>query len=308
MKPAILLASAFLLASCTTASPDSTAPSGSPAPSATAAPTPAPDIIAPELGISLGKGWYPYETFHGEAFRWVDNDAQIIVERPLKSPELLSATAEAGPGLGTVRFVLTIRDAAGHVVQTVPVDGKQRLQIALPVQPGHQATFTLHVAGKGKHIPKDPRILSFRVFEIGPDNPVSNARGGPKLQEITRSPNVRIGRNWYPLEHFKGETFRWIDNDAEFIVSSEAVGQKRLRLDVAAGPSIKSPGDFELALEDPSGTQLQVADVHDRGTTYLNLPLHAGTNAFRLHVASTGQKAPHDPRVLDFRVFSLSVE
>jgi len=302
MKPVILLASA-LFVSCSTASPDSTAPQSSPAPSA--APTAGPDIVARDLGIALGKGWYPYESFHGQAFRWVDNDAQIVVGRPLASPERLSVTAEAGPGLGTVKFALSIRDAAGHVVQTVPVDGRERVQIALPVQPGHPATFTLHVAGKGKHVPKDPRILSFRVFEIEPGNP---APSGPKLQEITRSPNVRIGRNWYPLEHFNGETFRWIDNDAEFIVTSDAVGQKRLRLDVAAGPSIKSPGDFELALEDPSGTQLQLADVHDRGTTYLNLPLHAGTNAFRLHVTSTGQKAPHDPRVLDFRVFSLSVE
>jgi hypothetical protein len=265
----------------------------------------ADDIIHDGSGITLGRNWYLHETSGGDGFRWVDNNAEIVVHRPSGNVKKVSLTLEAGPGLGVVKFPLTVLDQDNHTVATVTVVGKQAVRLDLPVQNGRDETFKLHVANGGKRVPKDPRILDFRVFDVADaSNDTAMAPGHP---DILSGSDAHLGANWYPLEQFKGQTFRWIDNNAEIVVHSGGDAQRRLRIDAQAGPSIKSPGNFMIALQDSSGKTIQTAPIKGTGFAYLNLPLHSGDNTFKLHVDSTGKKAPNDPRVLDFRVFNLAV-
>jgi hypothetical protein len=115
--------------------------------------------------LQLGSGWGPIEVFHGQHFRWVENDAHILIT-PQKTGDLeLSMEAEAGPGVGG-QCLLKVLDAAGRQVAAVLVEGKKAGKLFLPVETGKPNEFKLHVDGGGRRIPNDPRILNFRVFQV----------------------------------------------------------------------------------------------------------------------------------------------
>ncbi len=265
------------------------------------------DIVAPSTAVTLGRGWYPYETYRGQHFRWVSNDAQFVVREPTATPVHLAFDVEPGPGLaaGVTMFTLLVNARDGSTLARISVKGRQNAIVSLPVQPGKDSSFSLHVAGGGRHVAKDPRVLNFRVFRIATAKGNQVAPGGA---DIVSDPDVALGKNWYPLEHFGGETFRWVDNDAQVVVTSQSARTRRLKIVAAAGPSIVSPANFSLQLRDKDGRPIQIGKIKARGTVYLELPLAVGSNTFALHADSTGRKAPNDPRVLDFRVFALSVQ
>ncbi len=264
------------------------------------------DIVSPGSGLTLGTGWYLHETSEGTGFRWVNNDAQFVVHRPSGTIKKITIEAEAGPGVGDPKMTLHIVDRGGHEIAQATFDGKQRERFDLPVEAGKDAVFRLHVDGGGKRIPKDPRTLNFRVFAIG--DAASDQALGAGHPDVAGS-GVKLADNWYPLEEYKGEVFRWVDNDAHFDVSSDRQGNRRLKMVVAPGPGLKRPADFVISLRDASGREVQKADVRGRQTVYLNLPLAEGSNRFTLHVDGGGKAGVNgDARTLDFRVFSMSVE
>lgn len=124
------------------------------------------DIVAPDAGIRIGSGWQVLETFHNETFRWVTNDAQILIAAPRAGTQRLKIALASGPGLQGKSFLLQARDPSGRQVAAVQVRGRQTVELFLPVQAGEN-DFRLHVDGGGHATPgKDPRILNFRVFRI----------------------------------------------------------------------------------------------------------------------------------------------
>lgn len=116
-------------------------------------------------GIELGGGWGAVETFKGETFRWVDNDAQIRVTAA-QGDVGLSLVVEPGPGLDGKPFLLKVMDASGHQVAAARVDRRIAVQVFVPVEPGKPNEFRLHVDGGGKPAKGDPRIMNFRVLRI----------------------------------------------------------------------------------------------------------------------------------------------
>ena len=303
------LAFVAVLAGCQTSGsnqPASSSASASPAATSASAKTPSHgDIVQKGGGISLGRGWYAYETYKGRSFRWVDNDATFIVDS--KGPiAKIAIVLEAGPGVGsTGAFTLDVLGQNGSVVAQAQVRGGQPVRFDLPAQAGKN-TYRLHVAGGGKKIATDPRVLNFRVFRIA-DASTDTALGAGH-PDIVSGSDVRLGAHWYPLEQYAGETFRWVDNDAQIIVTSDTAQDRRLKLVAAAGPSIQSPANFLVALNGSDGRLLQAGKIKARGFVYFDLPLKPGSNTFSLHVNSTGKTAPNDARVLDFRVFSLAIQ
>jgi hypothetical protein len=289
----------FVLSACTA----SQAPSGTAetqAPVAVATASAKPDIVAAASGITLGTGWYRYETYAGQNFRWVDDDAKFIVHRTSGGKKTVSFDVEGGPGIGTPTFALHVRDKSGAEVASATVAGHERVSFNVPVESTADATYELHADGGGKPTPHENRILNFRVFSID-DQPSSVVA----KSDIVAESDVRLGKNWGVLEQFAGQTFRWVDNDAEITIDATAEGQKNLLLDVAAGPAVESPNDFSLTLQDASGKTVQTQHVKAIGPASFALPLHKGTNTFRLHVASTGLPTKTDKRVLSFRVFKI---
>ena len=125
----------------------------------------ASDIVySPKL--QLGDAWGVLESFHSERFRWVENDAELLIETPQPRSVVLSLSVEPGPGIGAKSFELKLLDATGNAVGTQRVDGRRSVYFTLPALSGTQYRFRLHTDGGGKRSATDTRILNFRVFKI----------------------------------------------------------------------------------------------------------------------------------------------
>ena len=133
---------------------------------ATAAPTAADssDIVRGS-GLQLGTGWGAIETYKSDTFRWVENDAQLLLTAAKPGDVAISLLVEPGPGVGA-RFLLKMLDASGKLVASVPVEKRGSVKLVVPVAAGTPNEFRLHVDGGGKKDANDPRILNFRVFQI----------------------------------------------------------------------------------------------------------------------------------------------
>ena len=122
------------------------------------------DIAAQDSGIYFGDGWYSIEQYSPkERFRWVDNDAQVVVDLPSDPAPPLILDLEPGPGVGYQPFRLQVRDAAGTVIAETIVAQRLRLELQLPGG-SRRVTFRLHVPMGGAPKSDDPRIMNFRVF------------------------------------------------------------------------------------------------------------------------------------------------
>jgi hypothetical protein len=259
-------------------------------------------------GITIGRGWYRFETYRGARFRWVDNDAVFTIQAPAARLAYVTIRAEGGPGLGTTTFPLRVLDAAGRQVDAVQITAASPRQLLiLPVQPRVENSFRLHVDGGGKHAGKDPRVLNFRVFSMVSGSFAASpppVASGPDVVEAGSA--ITLGSNWYPNEHYKGETFRWVDNNARFTVRSAKTTHAQLKLAVETGPGFSTPS-FTLFLRDGSGNDIESAPVKDRTTVYFTIDLKPGLNEFVLHDEGGGKAAPKDARILNFRVFRIGL-
>jgi hypothetical protein len=122
------------------------------------------DIVR-DSKIRLGSGWGVFETFHAETFRWVDNDAQILIASQKAGDMALSLVVEPGPGVGG-KCLLKALDSTGRQVAAAQINRRAPVRLFLPVEAGKTNEFRLHVDGGGKKTPNDPRILNFRVFQV----------------------------------------------------------------------------------------------------------------------------------------------
>ncbi len=280
----------------------------------------AADIAADGAGLRLGAGWFPLETYAGETFRWVGNDAEVVVERT--DARALTFEVEPGPGVGSKPFTLRVLDGAGAEIMAAEVRGRQRIEIPLPAGLGGSAIFRLHADGGGLPTPSDPRTLNFRVFKLEltgsaasydaaalatlnaiPDIAPTEFRQALDRGEIPTD-GLFVGEGWYPFESLNGETFRWVANDAEIVVTAPSAARE-IDLEIEPGPGLGLQ-PFELQLLDQQGHVVARAQVRGREAVKVALPTTAGQQAvFRLHADGGGLPTPNDSRTLNFRVFRL---
>ena len=260
--------------------------------------------------LTLGRGWYAHETYRGASFRWVDNDAELIVARQPTDRARLAMTVEAGPSLGTTTFVLHVLDYNRHEVASYTVRKRQRLDMTLPVNradandPYAESVFFLHVEGGGKAVQGDPRHLNFRVLTLADLRPIE----GPSSPDIVDPRNfVRLGDHWYPVERAQNRSFRWANNDAEFFVLADKDQSAPLRVLLASGPGVA--GSYDVSLRDAQGKTLGDLKGSGGGDRRFEqtVPLSAGENEFTLHINGGGRRVGSDPhRILNLRVFSIA--
>lgn len=124
----------------------------------------------PVDGLFLGCGWYPFESFAGDSFRWVDNDAELLVMAPSGDRHHLRVEVEPGPSLGETSLPLSLLDEEGRSVSAADVDTRTTVQFSLPLIAGRTARFRLHTDRGGVAVPGDPRVLNFRVFAVAWDS------------------------------------------------------------------------------------------------------------------------------------------
>jgi hypothetical protein len=119
---------------------------------------PPTEIISSASGVSLGENWYPIETWNGETFRWVNNNAELNLDKPRLTMEI-----EPGPGLDSAPFDLLVLDKDNKVLTKTPVMGREFVTVSVLKL---SEKIKLHIEGGGKATPNENRELNFRVFQI----------------------------------------------------------------------------------------------------------------------------------------------
>jgi hypothetical protein len=242
--------------------------------------------------VALGAGWDRLETYRGESFRWVNNDALLYVATLKRFEYQVQVQIEPGPGVGLRPFTLKATED-GKPLADVPVKGRQQVSFTIPAGDPKVHAITLRTNEGGKPAPNDPRVLNFRIFKIA----VSPLPG----DVIPPNAGFRLGTGWYPLESFGGETFRWVNNDAMIEVTGTPGGA--LELEVEPGPGVELK-PLSLTVFDGAGAQLEKFTVRSRQR--ITVPIPPGARppmALRLHVEGGGKTTSQDARVMNFRVF-----
>lgn len=117
----------------------------------------------------------------------------------------------------------------------------------------------------------------------------------------------RLGRNWWNLEALGGAKFRWAKSGAEFYVAAfdPAIHTLKILLEPGPGVGVKP---FTLEVTD-AGSSIAVIEIKGKQTISVSLPPTApAVHRIALYARGGGMVMAGDPRVLDFRVFSIALE
>lgn len=117
--------------------------------------------------IVTGNNWYPVETHDGDTFRWVHNDAELIIGAPSGQYSKISMELEAGPSLARTSFILEVKDFRGRVVAETGVMNRAIVSFDVPLSYNETSIFRLHVDSDDMDIPGETRIMNFRIFLLG---------------------------------------------------------------------------------------------------------------------------------------------
>jgi hypothetical protein len=207
------------------------------------------------------------------------------------------------PRIDNDRFRTEVRVAVdGRSVGQEPLGtGEFALEIPTGGQPGpHRVALSFSETQK---LPGgDGRSVGAKLAFVG-FQAVAGKHAGSEI--VRRGSGIRLGPEWGPLEIFKGETFRWVGNDASIFVTGLQTGDRRFTITAEPGPGLdRKP--LLLKVTDASGRQIDAVEFTGRGSTDVFVPVEAGKEAeFRLHVDGGGKTIPSDPRILNFRVFGI---
>jgi hypothetical protein len=265
------------------------------------APSAAGDAIPRGNGgtLLLGAHWGPYETFGGTSFRWVDNDAEIVLLGGSGEAHVRIA-CEGGPSLGRITFPLRVFDGALHQVDHVVCGGAARpAELLLPFG-GARTRYVLHADGGGRRVAGERRILNFRVFSL------DDGRRGTLGDVVAPRSGLRIGTGWYPVEDYNGEVFRWMHGDGRLMASSDRAARATLRLQLEIGPSVGARS-AQISVRDGRGRIVYHTTLAGRSAVAVPVELDRGRNTFTIAIASRNRRVPHDPRLLNLRLFGAAL-
>jgi hypothetical protein len=122
------------------------------------------DVVPYWRGFRVGRGgWYPLEGSPPDMFRWVNREAEIVVERPERSLEL---DIEPGPSAPGARVQVDVLIGEGELVRGFALEGRTRITVELPALRCVPERLLLRSSGGSVPAPPDARTLDFRVFAI----------------------------------------------------------------------------------------------------------------------------------------------
>jgi hypothetical protein len=152
--------------------------------------------------------------------------------------------------------------------------------------------------------------------DIDPDNGAAGRvtvwdagrRAAPAGEIFTDAGDLALGSGWYPLEREGERAFRWVENDAAVHVAALRPVQHALCMLVEPGPGV-APQPLRLSARIEGGGELGTATLRSTELVRFALP-PASPAVFTvvLSAAGGGRQSPNDARVLNFRVFEMSVE
>ena len=129
-----------------------------------------------------------------------------------------------------------------------------------------------------------------------------------KIHSASEMPDdgLFVGFNWHSLEvDADGTSWRWIDSDAQLIVTRPSGLRHQIVFDLMPGPGIRNV-PCELQVRDGLGAVVAKELLSSSGPVAIDLPISAGLGAiFFLCTEDGGRPTRGDPRILNFRVFSF---
>lgn len=119
--------------------------------------------------IVIGGNWYHLELYSGEIFRWVDNDAEIIIRNPSRRElTLIIEAVIANTTDDTAKLKLQNVSTGEAQIVAAPL---KRANLYFQIPASHEDQITLRLSYLGKTAPRgssgDSRTLNFRVFRLG---------------------------------------------------------------------------------------------------------------------------------------------
>ena len=119
---------------------------------------------------------------------------------------------------------------------------------------------------------------------------------------------ISLGKGWHWNERYESVVFRWADNDAEVHLPewSPSDGKHMLRVDGEAGPSL-GRSRCAIKLLNNSGKIIDEMVVGSREAVSFMLPDSLAGTTVRLHVDSDSMPPKGEERVLNFRIFDISI-
>jgi hypothetical protein len=128
------------------------------------------DIALPGAGIFFGSGCYPVESDGDTLFRWLADEAEIILQRPEGAVPALVLDCETGPSAGGDPVDLQLVDPAGSLLASVSWNGRCQLRLRMPEHIS-AATLRLRIQSRGVPLDRDVRLLSLRLFKVRWEDP-----------------------------------------------------------------------------------------------------------------------------------------
>lgn len=258
---------------------------------------PPADVVRIRQGVVLGSGWTTRHFSAGSVYRDVENQAEIIINGQGKTTAIVDLDFGVLPGVIASGEIIASNDAGETIARWNSLE-RRVVELSVPCEPGKMQRLTFQATST------DGAIVPMRFYAVGTVYPEDTAM---RTNAITRD-GVRLGKNWYPFESYKGESFRWLNTDGEILLPYTILGATQtLRLDAAVGPGA-TDGSCQVDVVDDDGDVLATSVLSGRQT--LRFPLTAkanGTQRLKLVVHGGGQPHGADPRLLNLRVFECGL-
>jgi hypothetical protein len=152
------------------------------------------DILSPDSGIRLGKGWYELDQYPESPWmRYFEPRAIVHFHRPGNGGRIVF-DLEVGPSAMGGSVDLDVLDSSGSVVATAKLDGRHQVALSLPADLA-SGIFLLETRNGGVPLTVDPRVLDLRVFGIRWEEAAVAA--GWKFEVVSRQPaHDWVRTNW----------------------------------------------------------------------------------------------------------------
>jgi glycosyltransferase involved in cell wall biosynthesis len=223
---------------------------------------------------------------------------RLCSEPDLRYRELIEVLKNLGrqnPGV-SVRITLPNRATPGSISATL----RARRGLPPPADGAAPASDTPPLFA-------DRAVLKY----LNADNDLGPADYVAALHQTAELPvdGLFLGFNWHSLERdADGKHWRWIDTDAQIVVTRPSGARRLLAVDLIPGPGISSL-PCRLQLRDAVGAVVAEIAVEAGGLVVFDLSaqlLRAGEGAIvSLGTEDGGYSIRGDPRILNFRIFSF---
>jgi hypothetical protein len=123
------------------------------------------DIATRDSGIRFGRGWFSLESSLGERYRWVESEAELILDPSGSTLQSLVISAEVGPSAGSDPVKLEITDKGNSLVASGEMTGRCVLKVELAPSASSRR-LVLRTRGSDLPLSSHPRVVNLRVFAV----------------------------------------------------------------------------------------------------------------------------------------------